>query len=330
MRIINLETSITSSEDAWPGKGIHYRIHTRNFGCLTAAGIDCCCLANYHTLDWGYAGLTETLRTLDRAGFARAGAGENAAEASAPATLDVPGKGRVLVCSMGSTTSGISREWGATRDRPGVNVLEDLSDETTRPVAGQIRAVKRPGDVTVASIHWGGNWGYHVPAEQIRFAHRLVEDGVDVVHGHSSHHPKAIEIYRDHPIFYGCGDFLDDYEGISGHEEFRGDLRLMYMVRVDPQPGRLVGTRLVVLQARRFRLSHASAADTKWLGDLLDRLGARCGTLVQVEDDGRMTLPGSSAHRAARLAVMTPHTNSFDFNGTERSTISALPKRAVE
>src|SRR5579863_8408220 len=49
-RIINLETSLTASKDAWPGKGIHYRMHPRNIGCLTTARIDCCCLANNHVL----------------------------------------------------------------------------------------------------------------------------------------------------------------------------------------------------------------------------------------------------------------------------------------
>jgi poly-gamma-glutamate synthesis protein (capsule biosynthesis protein) len=289
-RLINLETSITSSEDAWPGKRIHYRMQPQNIGCLTAARIDCCCLANNHVLDWGYAGLTETLRTLDRAGIARAGAGEDAAEAAAPAALDVPGKGRVLVFSLGSTTSGIPREWAATRDRPGVNLLEDLSEETARRAAGRIREAKRPGDVAVASIHWGRNWGYEVPDEQIRFAHRLVEGGVDLVHGHSSHHPKALEVYRDRLILYGCGDFLDDYEGIGGHEAFRSDLRLIHLVRVDPRKGRLVEARLVPMQVGRFRLNRAPETDAKWLCDLLNRLGAPFGTQVQLEGDSGMCL----------------------------------------
>ena len=47
--------------------------------------------------DWGYDGLAKTLRTLDEAGVAHTGAGCNAAEAAAPAVLDVPGKGRVLI-----------------------------------------------------------------------------------------------------------------------------------------------------------------------------------------------------------------------------------------
>jgi poly-gamma-glutamate capsule biosynthesis protein CapA/YwtB (metallophosphatase superfamily) len=53
LRFINLETSITSSEDYWRDKEIHYRMHPRNIDCITAARIDCCCLANNHVLDWG-------------------------------------------------------------------------------------------------------------------------------------------------------------------------------------------------------------------------------------------------------------------------------------
>lgn len=290
VRIVNLETSITASEDAWPGKGIHYRMHPRNIGCLTAAHLDCCCLANNHVLDWGYAGLTETLQTLDRVGIARAGAGENAAAAAAPAVLEVPAKGRILVFSLGTTTSGIPREWAAADDRPGVNLLEDLSDETAQCVAAQIRRAKQPGDIVVVSIHWGGNWGYEIPPDQIHFAHRLVEEGADIIHGHSSHHVKAIEVYRDHLILYGCGDFLDDYEGISGYEIFRTDLRLMYLVRVDPLQGRLEEVRLIPLQVERFRLHRASAADVSWLCSLLNGLGAPFGTRVQMADEHSMIL----------------------------------------
>jgi poly-gamma-glutamate synthesis protein (capsule biosynthesis protein) len=110
------------------------------------------------------------------------------------------------------------------------------------------------------------------------------------VHGHSSHHVKAIEVHRGRLILYGCGDFLDDYEGIGGYEEFRSDLRLMYLVRVDPRQGRLVEARLVPMQARRFRLHRASAADAAWLRDLLDTLGAPFGTRVRLEGDNSMTL----------------------------------------
>jgi poly-gamma-glutamate capsule biosynthesis protein CapA/YwtB (metallophosphatase superfamily) len=297
LRIVNLETSITTSDDAWPDKPIHYRMHPRNIACLTAAGIDCCSLANNHVLDWGYAGLTETLRTLDAAGIARAGAGEDAEEAATPAVLEIAGRGRVLVFSLGSATSGIPAEWAAGDREPGVHLLPDLSEETARQTAARIRAFRRPGDVVVASIHWGSNWGYAIPEEQVRFARRLVEEGVDLVHGHSSHHVRAFEIYRGRPVLYGCGDFIDDYEGIGGHEAFRSDLRLAYVAALEPATGRLAELRLVPLQVRRFRLRRAAEDDAAWLCNLLNRIGAEFGTRVHPAEDGHLLAIPSGPRR---------------------------------
>ena len=81
-------------------------------------------------------------------------------------------------------------------------------------------------------------------------------------------------MYRGRPILYGCGDLLDDYEGISGYEEFRTDLRLIYLLQVDPSCGRLLELRVVPVRARRFRLNDASQPDAKWLCNLLDTLGS--------------------------------------------------------
>ncbi len=289
VRIINLETSVTCSEEFWPSKELHYRMHPRNIDCLTAADIDCCCLANNHILDWGHKGLEETLQTLAEAGVAQAGAGRNIVEAASPASLDVVGRGRVLVFSLGSITSGIPPEWAAAEVWPGVNLLEDLSDDTARRVARGICQTKQSSDVAVASIHWGSNWGYDIPAEQISFAHRLIEGGVDIVHGHSSHHVKGIEVYRDRPILYGCGDFLNDYEGIGGYESFRSALTLMYLLTMAPEHGRLLELRLVPMQVRCFRLNRAGDADARWLSELLNRLGLPFGTEVQ-QDGSSMIL----------------------------------------
>jgi poly-gamma-glutamate synthesis protein (capsule biosynthesis protein) len=290
VRILNLETSITRSDDAWPGKEVRYRMHPGNIGCISAARIDCCCLANNHVLDWGNAGLLETLQSLDGAGIAHAGAGQSAAEAMAPAVIDVGRKGRVLVFAWGATDSGVYRAWGATQDRPGVNLLADYSGASLHRVVSQVQQSKRPDDVAVVSIHWGSNWGYDVPAEHSAFAHRLIDAGMDVVHGHSSHHVRPIEVYRDRLILYGCGDFLTDYEGIRGYETFRGDLALMYLVTVDPRDGQLVAARLVPMQARRLRLRRAPAGDVTWLHDHLNRLGAPFGTQVELTEDKSLAL----------------------------------------
>ena len=290
VRIINLETAITTSDSYWP-KGINYRMHPANIACLTAAGVDCCVLANNHVLDWGYTGLEETLATLDAAGIRRAGAGRDAGEAQAPAVLPVPGKGRVLVFSWGDGSSGIGRKWTATARRPGVHRLPELSAGIAATLAGQVRRVKRGGDIVVASIHWGGNWDYGIPDTQREFARLLIDTaGVDVVHGHSSHHVKGIEVYRGRPILYGCGDLLSDYEGISGHEDYRGELGLMYFPQLDPASGRLRRFRMTPTRLRNLRINHASQEEAQWLEQVLNREGRRLGTRVTLDRDQRLTL----------------------------------------
>jgi poly-gamma-glutamate synthesis protein (capsule biosynthesis protein) len=227
---------------------------------------------------------------LDAAHIARAGAGNDSEEAAAPAIVDLAGKGRVLLFSFGSTTSGIPRDWCATSISPGVNLLEELSETTATRIATEMRKFQRPGDLLIASIHWGSNWGYEIPREQLVFAHQLIDEGVALVHGHSSHHVKAMEVFNGRLILYGCGDFLTDYEGISGYEEFRGDLAAMYFVELDPESGRLLSARLIPMQMRRFRLERASTTDARWLRDLLNKLGAPFGTCARVADQNSLAL----------------------------------------
>ena len=135
-------------------------------------------------------------------------------------------------------------------------------------------------------MHWGANWGYDSPREHRAFAHGLIERaGIDVVYGHSSHHPKAIEIHRGRPILYGCGDFLSDYEGIGGYSDFRGELTLMYFVTIDVATGELAALTLVPLRLRRFRLERPSAGDRVWLRKRLEEQYGRFGHRVVERED---------------------------------------------
>ena len=291
VRIINLETSVTTSNEFWQGKGIHYRMHPKNIPCISTAEIDCCVLANNHVLDWGYKGLSETLSTLRDAGLKTAGAGNTSQEAKAPAALEVAGKGRVVVFSFGLGSSGVPLEWAASADRPGVNLLPDLSARTIARVKDEVQAATRPGDIVVASIHWGGNWGYHAPRQHVWFAHELIDSAdVDIIHGHSSHHAMGLEVYKDKPIIYGCGDFFNDYEGIGGHEEYRGDLALMYFIRMAPATGKLVGLEMVPTQIRRFRLNQASKADARWLTETLNRESKKFNAGVELTEENILIL----------------------------------------
>lgn len=286
LKIVNLETSITTS-NAWLPKGINYRMHPGNIGCLTAAGIDVCVLANNHVLDWGEPGLRETLKVLREARIHLTGAGRNLQEATLPIRINLPGTGQLLVLAYGLESSGIPEAWAATATGPGVSFLADLSPRSVAQIREQVRLARRAHEVVLVSLHWGSNWGYTLSDAERAFAHALIDEAdVDLIHGHSSHHPRGIEVYRSKLILYGCGDLINDYEGISGLEVYRSDLVLMYFATLHPITGDLLQLLLVPLKLKQFQLQRPSSADISWLGAVLNREGATLATrFLQVGAD---------------------------------------------
>ncbi|KAB2340357.1 CapA family protein [Actinomadura rudentiformis] len=289
VRVINLETSVTRSGWFAPNKFVHYRMNPANVPSLVAGRPDVCALANNHILDFGYEGLEETLATLAEAKMVSAGAGPDLNQAQRPAIVPVEG-GRVLVFSFGTGCSGIEQGWAATPDRPGVAFVPELSDTGAAKITERVRQMKRPEDIAVVSIHWGSNWGYGVSHAQTRFAHALIDGGVDVVHGHSSHHPRPMELYGGKLILYGCGDFIDDYEGIAGYERYRDDLRLLYLASVQPRTGMLADLKMIAMQSRHLALRPASLDDVQWLTALLNRISRGLGVRIDAEHDGTLVL----------------------------------------
>jgi poly-gamma-glutamate synthesis protein (capsule biosynthesis protein) len=282
LRIVNLETAVTRRGEPAP-KGIHYRTAPEHVAVLRAARIDAVSLANNHVLDWGPDGLLDTLAALDAAGILPCGAGTDLAEATASATL-AAGERRVRLIAAGTTSSGIGPEQAAGPAHAGVHLLDQLDASEVARLGRIAEAGRRPGDLVVASLHWGGNWGHDVPVDHRAFARSLVEEaGVDVVHGHSSHHPMAVEVHRGRPILYGCGDLVNDYEGIAGHEAYRSELVLVW--RVTFVGDELSELRLIPFRLRRLRLERAADDDVAWLADTLDTVSAPLGTRVVRDGD---------------------------------------------
>lgn len=312
VRIGNLETSITTRDDYVREKGIHYRMSPANVEALAAPGFDCLTLANNHVLDWGTAGLEETLDTLRRAGIGYCGAGRDLEEAASPWVVPLSSGGSLEVRGVGDRSSGIPRSWGARADRPGV-WLKPSTRELKAEIAGRGSTLSRgtlrrdtpasddvplpdhipplAARVRILSIHWGENWGYAIPARQRKLARTLIDTaGVSIVHGHSSHHLKGFELHNGALILYGSGDFINDYEGIGGRERYRPDLTAGYIVDVDEATGRVRRARALVFRVRRFRLERASAADTEWLAEMLHRVSPPGVRTCRVERHGVVEL----------------------------------------
>lgn len=292
-RILNLETAVTDHDEPWPAKGINYRMSPRNAPVLDAIGADCCVLANNHVLDWRETGLRETLTTLRERGIATAGAGLNRAQARAPAVLQIDQRTRILVFAFGLPTSGIPAEWAAKADKPGVSFLPDTGSESLRIVRETVEEHQQSGDLVVISLHWGGNWGYGISGQEQRFVRGLIDEaGAAIVHGHSSHHPKGIEVHNDRLILYGCGDFLNDYEGIGGYDLYRPGIVAMYLPSLDAS-GVLKGLDIVPLRIRRMRLERVGDADARWLAETLNEHGPDPGARLVPDEAafGSLTTP---------------------------------------
>lgn len=282
LKIINLETSITTNNTYWPGKSIQYRMNPKNIECLKVLDKLYCSVANNHILDWKEKGLEETIFSLRNAGIHFAGAGSTEYAAGKPAIIEPGLNQRILVFSIGMPSAGVFNRWEATNVKPGVCYLKDFSGKEFQKIQTLISEYRQENDIVIVSIHWGGNWGYDISDKTIEFAHNLVDNAqVDIIHGHSSHHFKAFEIYKGKPIFYGCGDFINDYEGIRGHEEYRSDLVLMYFVKFDTRKGVLVSLEIVPLQLKKFRLNKISTQDNKWVKDRLERECKRFGIKIE-------------------------------------------------
>ena len=190
-RIINLETSITTSMSPVP-KGINYKMHPGNVPCLKAGRVDCCVLANNHVLDWGQAGLLETLSILRARRHCRwPGQGLISPRPRNPPRSRWQRVHRLLVFGLGSTTSGIPRDWAARQDRPAYGCFPIFRRRSRVGLPSTFSRMRKAGDLIVVSIHWGSNWGYEVPQEQRSFAHALIDAGACDLHPRSLFSPPA-------------------------------------------------------------------------------------------------------------------------------------------
>jgi poly-gamma-glutamate capsule biosynthesis protein CapA/YwtB (metallophosphatase superfamily) len=168
---------------------------------LEQAGIDGVTLGNNHILDASTAGLGETIRHLDDAGIAHAGAGKDLAEARKPMVFD-----------LGGTKIGIlsylrvpSYEWAwATQTTPGTAPLvQNVMEE-------DIKRLRPKVDLILVMPHWGNEYIATPEPGQVDFAHAAIDAGADLFIGGHAHWPKGIEMYKGKPIFYGVGNFLLD------------------------------------------------------------------------------------------------------------------------
>lgn len=219
---INLETTLTDYDVAWPNKAFNFRLSPRYARVLNNGHVDFCCLANNHILDYLTPGMLDTQNTLRQLNIASAGVGLNVHEARQATILEVEGTRVAFVCASDHPSN-----WQSNATTRGIHYVS-LDHETGWPALLQhVTEVRTRCDLLVFSIHYGANWveeGRVDPRARTLF-HRLIDHGVHLVHGHSAHHVLPMERYGHGWIMYGCGDFLDDY-AVDG--TYRNDLGCLF------------------------------------------------------------------------------------------------------
>lgn len=282
-RFCNLECVIADGGAPWSAypKAFHFRSAAKNVAVLGAARIDAVSLANNHVLDYGYDALLEMLEILDGAKILHAGAGRNFEEAARTATAVVRGRKLGLLAFTDNEP-----EWEATTDRPGIfYVPVEPGDPRAAQLLDIVRASAAAVDLLIVSAHWGPNWDYATPKEHVGFAHALVEAGAGVVIGHSSHVFRGVEFYRDRPIIYGAGNFIDDY---AVDEVERNDESFVFMLETGNGIPR--GLRLHPTVIRNFRARQASRTEGKRISTKMRQLCGTFHTRAEWSDQGHLAV----------------------------------------
>jgi poly-gamma-glutamate synthesis protein (capsule biosynthesis protein) len=208
---VNLETAVTSGGTPQP-KTYHFRTVPTAFTALRDGGVDLVTMANNHVLDYGQAGLADTLAAVKAARFPYVGIGTNADAAWAPYVTTIKGT-RIAVIGV-SQVAELASSWVATPTRPGEANAIDLS----RTLAA-VRAAKLLAPTVIVFMHWGTEGEACPDPNQLSLARQLAAAGASIIVGAHAHMLQGSGWLGRTFVAYGMGNFLwweNSYSTASG------------------------------------------------------------------------------------------------------------------
>jgi poly-gamma-glutamate synthesis protein (capsule biosynthesis protein) len=171
------------------------------------AGFDVVTLANNHSMDYGVAGLLDTMRNLTNNGIKYTGAGRTADEAYAPVVVKRKG---VKIAFVGLSHVVPNASWKAqNKSTPFPNGVTGVAHLYDMPAAlHAVKRAKQVADLVVVLPHWGVERVMTPNATQTMMAHALIDAGADLIVGAHPHVAQSIEQYKGKWIAYSVGNFL--------------------------------------------------------------------------------------------------------------------------
>lgn len=264
LNLINLEAALTKSRKIVP-KVFNFKADPEKVAVLQEGSIHVVNIANNHILDYAEEGLLETISTLDKANILHVGAGHQDLEAKAPAIVTRKG---MRIGILGCTDNEPS--WKASQSHSGTYFVR-VGDRSA--IQESIRNLRNQVDLLILSMHWGPNMRERPSSAFVRFAHQLIEAGVDIFHGHSAHVFQGVEIYRGKLILYDTGDFVDDY---MVDPILRNDRSFFFSVEVGRE--KLVSLRLVPVLISNCQVNRAEGDESEEAIQKMQQLSKEFGT----------------------------------------------------
>ena len=205
----NLEAPFGTAGTAFEKK-FTFRVKPSLVQVLLDGGVNLVSLANNHIMDFGSICLDQTIETLQNNAIYYAGAGKNLKQARKPAIIEAKGK-RIGFLAYSLT---FPEEFWAS----------DTSAGTCFPFEefafNDVRALKQQCDFVIISCHWGQELMETPKKYQVKLAHRLIDNGADLILGHHPHIVQGIEQYKDKWIAYSLGNFIFGSYSESARDSF--------------------------------------------------------------------------------------------------------------
>lgn len=222
VRFANLEEPITNKTkaltDVDQGGKIILKNSIESFSAIKNSGFNIVNLASNHIMDYYKEGLEDTLKILDENNIAHAGAGMNIDEARKPAIIEKKGLkiGMLAYSDMADILYKGSPmiRFLATQSNAGV------APRNTSIILEDVKKLRPSVDLVIVSMHWGVENSFDATGEQVKFAHELIDSGVDIILGHHPHRFQGMEIYKGKPIVYSLGNFIFDQNMPENQESF--------------------------------------------------------------------------------------------------------------
>ncbi len=184
LTVVNVETAITDGGTA-AGKEYTFRAPAAGLGRLKDAGVDVAAMANNHGLDYGRAGLTDTLAAATAQGLPVIGIGQDADAAFAPYRTTIKDNRVAVFDATQVLDSSLATAWTATGTQPGMASVR--TEAGARRLVDAVAAERSRSDSVVVFLHWGKELQDCPTSDQQDLAHDLVAAGADAVVGSHAH-----------------------------------------------------------------------------------------------------------------------------------------------